>query len=52
MDIKRASKSKLRKRIRTGILVVIGLTAVGGITLVLGKLKACGSHSRSIHGRD
>jgi HlyD family secretion protein len=39
MDIKRPGKSKLKKRIRTGILVVIGLAAVGGITFVLAKLK-------------
>ena len=39
MDIKRPGKSKLKRRIRTGILVVIGLAAVGGITFVLAKLK-------------
>jgi len=39
MDIKRTGKSKLKKRIRTGILVVVGLAAVGGITFVLAKLK-------------
>ncbi len=39
MDIKRPRKSKLQKRIRIGILVVIGLGAVGGITFVLAKLK-------------
>src|SRR6266853_838284 len=39
MDIKRPGKSKLKKRIRTGILVIIGLAAVGGITFVLAKLK-------------
>jgi HlyD family secretion protein len=39
MDIKRPGKSKLKKRIRIGILVVIGLGAVGGITFVLAKLK-------------
>ncbi|HVS81912.1 MAG TPA: HlyD family efflux transporter periplasmic adaptor subunit [Pyrinomonadaceae bacterium] len=39
MDIKRPGKSKLKKRIRTGILVAIGLVAVGGITFVLAKLK-------------
>jgi HlyD family secretion protein len=39
MDIKRPGKSKLKKRIRTGILVVLGLAAVGGITFVLAKLK-------------
>lgn len=39
MDIKRPGRSKLKKRIRTGILVVIGLAVVGGITFVLAKLK-------------
>ena len=39
MDIKRPPKSKLKKRIRTGILVAVALAAVGGITLVLAKLK-------------
>ena len=39
MDIKRPGKSKLKKRIRTAILVVVGLAAVGGITYVLAKLK-------------
>lgn len=39
MDIKRPGKSKLKKRIRTGILIIIGLAVVGGITFVLAKLK-------------
>ncbi len=39
MDIKRPGKSKLKKRIRTGVFVVVGLSAVGGITFVLAKLK-------------
>lgn len=39
MDIKRPGKSKLKKRIRTGIFVAIGLAVVGGITFVLAKLK-------------
>jgi HlyD family secretion protein len=39
MDIKRPAKSKLKKRIRTGLLIVIGLAAVGGITFGLAKLK-------------
>jgi HlyD family secretion protein len=39
MDVKRAGKTKLKKRIRKAILLVIGLMAVGGITLVLAKLK-------------
>src|SRR6266851_8345934 len=39
MDIKRPAKSKLKKRLRTGGLIVIGLAAVGGITFGLAKLK-------------
>jgi HlyD family secretion protein len=39
MDIKRPGKSKLKKRIRTGVLIVVGLVAVGGITVGLTKLK-------------
>src|SRR5438034_7875675 len=39
MDIKRPGKSKLKKRIRSAILVVVGLGAIGGITYVLAKLK-------------
>ncbi len=39
MDIKRPPKSKLKKRIRTGVLVAVALAVVGGITLVLAKLK-------------
>jgi HlyD family secretion protein len=39
MDIKRPGKSKLKKRIRTAILVVFGLAAIGGITYGLTKLK-------------
>jgi HlyD family secretion protein len=39
MDIKRPGKSKLKKRIRIGILVLVGLAAVGGITFALAKLK-------------
>ena len=39
MDIKRPGKSKLKRRIRTGILVAVGLALVGGITLVLARLK-------------
>jgi HlyD family secretion protein len=39
MDIKRPGKSKLKKRIRIGVLVVVGLAAVGGITFALAKLK-------------
>jgi HlyD family secretion protein len=39
MDIKRPGKSRLKKRMRTGVLVVIGLAVVGGITFVLARLK-------------
>ena len=39
MDIKRPGKSKLKKRIRIGVLIVVGLAAVGGITFALAKLK-------------
>jgi HlyD family secretion protein len=39
MDIKRSSKSKLKKRIRTLVLIFVGLIAVGGITYGLTKLK-------------
>jgi len=39
MDIKRPGKSKLKKRIRSTILIVVGLAAVGGITFGLTRLK-------------
>ncbi len=39
MDIKRPGKSKLKKRIRTGLLLAFGLAAVGGIAFTLAKLK-------------
>jgi HlyD family secretion protein len=39
MDIKRPPKSKLKKKIRTIILIVVGLVAIGGITYGLTKLK-------------
>jgi HlyD family secretion protein len=39
MDIKRTGKSKLRKRVRIAVVVIIGLVAVGGITYALAKLK-------------
>jgi HlyD family secretion protein len=39
MDIKRPPKSKIKKRIRTGLLLTIGLGAVAGITFGLTKLK-------------
>jgi len=40
MDIKRSEKSKLKTRIRTAILIVMGLAAAGGITFVLTRLQA------------
>jgi HlyD family secretion protein len=39
MDIKRPGKSKLKKRIRTGIVIAVGVAAIGGITFALAKLK-------------
>ena len=39
MDIKRTPKSKLKKRIRTGVLIVVGVAAIGGITYGLSKMK-------------
>jgi len=39
MDIKRPAKSKFKKRMRTGVLILIGLAAVGGITYGLAKMK-------------
>jgi HlyD family secretion protein len=39
MDIKRTPKSKLKKRIRTAVLIVIGVIAIGGITYGLSKMK-------------
>jgi len=39
MDIKRSTKSKSRKRIRTGILIAVGLVAIAGITYGLAKMK-------------
>lgn len=39
MDIKRSPKSKLKKRIRVAILILVGLAAVGGITYGLTKMK-------------
>ena len=39
MDIKRTPKSKLKKRIRTAVLLVLRVIAVGGITYALAKLK-------------
>lgn len=39
MDIKRTPKSKLKKRIRTGLLILVGLVAIAGITYGLTKMK-------------
>src|ERR1043166_2728639 len=39
MDIKRPTKSKIKKRIRNGVLIVIGVAALGGITYGLSKMK-------------
>src|SRR3954466_13062007 len=39
MDIKRAPKSKIKKKIRTAIMIVVGIAAIGGITYGLTKLK-------------
>src|ERR1051325_7354619 len=39
MDIKRPPKSKLKKRIRNGVLIVVGVAAIGGITYGLSKMK-------------
>ena len=39
MDIKRSPKSKLKKRIRNAVLIVIGVAAIGGITYGLSKMK-------------
>ena len=39
MDIKRPPKSKVKKRIRTAALVVVGVAAIGGITFGLTRLK-------------
>jgi HlyD family secretion protein len=39
MDIKRPTKSKLNKRIRKAVFIVIGVAAIGGITYGLTKLK-------------
>lgn len=39
MDIKRTGNTKLKKRIRVAVLLVVGLGAAAGITLVLARLK-------------
>ena len=39
MDIQRPAKSRLKKKIRTAALLVLGVAAIGGITYGLTKLK-------------
>ena len=39
MDIKRPPKSKIKKKIRNAIMIVVGIAALGGITYGLTKLK-------------
>ena len=39
MDIKRPAKSKLKKKVRNVVMIVVGLAAIGGITYGLTKLK-------------
>ena len=39
MDIKRAPKSKIKKKIRNAVMIVVGVAALGGITYGLTKLK-------------
>src|SRR3569832_2292215 len=39
MDIKRPPKSKIKKKVRTALMIVIGIAAIGGITYGLTKLK-------------
>lgn len=39
MDIKRPPKSKIKKKIRTAILIVVGTAALGGITYGLANLE-------------
>ena len=39
MDIKRAPKSKIKKKIRNAVMIVIGIAGIGGITYGLTKLK-------------
>jgi hypothetical protein len=48
MDIKRSPKSKLKKRIRTTVLIVIGVAAIGGITYGLSKMKPAAPHAGSL----
>jgi HlyD family secretion protein len=39
MDIKRTPQSKIKKKIRTAVMIVVGVAALGGITYGLTKLK-------------
>ena len=39
MDIKRPPKSKLKRKIRNAVMIVVGIAAIGGITYGLTKLK-------------
>ncbi len=39
MDIKRPAKSKFKKRARLGVIIVASVVAIGGITLVLARIK-------------
>jgi HlyD family secretion protein len=39
MDIKRPAKSKIKKKIRNAVMIVVGIAAIGGITFGLTKLK-------------
>src|SRR5215510_13083078 len=39
MDIKRPPKSKIKKKIRNAVMIVVGLAGIGGITYGLTKLK-------------
>ena len=39
VDIKRPPKSKIKKRLKNALVIVIGLICVGGITYGLTKLK-------------
>jgi HlyD family secretion protein len=39
MDIKRPAKSRIKKRIRTGVVIAVGVLAIGAVTFGLAKLK-------------
>ena len=39
MDIKRPPKSKIKKKVRNAVMIVIGVAGIGGITYGLTKLK-------------